>query len=58
MISNYGCRCLGPCRALQDLVVDVVKEELGLKAGMRKEETNDWVIRKTVGGPLRRVRRE
>ncbi|CAM9400201.1 unnamed protein product [Ectocarpus fasciculatus] len=37
-----------------DLVVDVVKEELGLKAGMGKEETNDWVIRKTVGGPLRR----
>ncbi|CAN0290446.1 unnamed protein product, partial [Ectocarpus fasciculatus] len=41
-----------------DLVVDVVKEELGLKAGMGKEEINDWVIRKTVGGPLRRVRRE
>ncbi|CAM9773130.1 unnamed protein product, partial [Ectocarpus sp. 8 AP-2014] len=38
----------------QDLVVDVIKEELGLKTGMRKEETNDWVIRKTVGGPLRR----
>ncbi|CAM9887483.1 unnamed protein product [Ectocarpus sp. 12 AP-2014] len=38
----------------QDLVVDVIKEELGLKTGMGKEETNDWVIRKTVGGPLRR----
>ncbi|CAN0302608.1 unnamed protein product, partial [Ectocarpus sp. 12 AP-2014] len=37
----------------QDLVVDVMKEELGLKTGMGKEETNDWVIRKTVGGPLR-----
>ncbi|CAM9355445.1 unnamed protein product, partial [Laminaria digitata] len=37
----------------QELVVDVVKEELGRKAGMGKEETNDWVIRKTVGGPLR-----
>ncbi|CBN77511.1 conserved unknown protein [Ectocarpus siliculosus] len=37
----------------QDLVVDVIKEELGLKTGMGKEETNDWVIRKTVGGPLR-----
>ncbi|CAM9301781.1 unnamed protein product [Ectocarpus sp. 13 AM-2016] len=38
----------------QDLVVDVIKEELGLKTGLGKEETNDWVIRKTVGGPLRR----
>eukprot|EP00903_Cladosiphon_okamuranus_P009871 g9377.t1 len=37
----------------QELVVDVVKEELGNKTGMGKEETNDWVIRKTVGGPLR-----
>ncbi|CAN0006150.1 unnamed protein product [Ascophyllum nodosum] len=37
----------------QELVIDVVKEELGKKAGMGKEETNDWVIRKTVGGPLR-----
>eukprot|EP00904_Undaria_pinnatifida_P008105 jgi/Undpi1/4424/HiC_scaffold_17.g07779.m1 len=37
----------------QELVVDVVKEELGRKAGMGEEETNDWVIRKTVGGPLR-----
>lgn len=33
--------------------MDVVKEELGKKTGMGKEETNDWVIRKTVGGPLR-----
>lgn len=38
---------------LQELVVDVIKEELGNKAGMGKQETNDWVIRKTVGGPLR-----
>lgn len=37
----------------QELVVDVIKEELGSKTGMGKEETNDWVIRKTVGGPLR-----
>ncbi|CAN0036373.1 unnamed protein product, partial [Pylaiella littoralis] len=37
----------------QELVVDVIKEELGIKAEMGKEEINDWVIRKTVGGPLR-----
>ncbi|CAM9783939.1 unnamed protein product [Scytosiphon promiscuus] len=37
----------------QALVIDVVKEEMGLKAGVGKEEINDWVIRKTVGGPLR-----
>lgn len=33
--------------------MDVIKEELGEKGGMGKEEVNDWVIRKTVGGPLR-----
>lgn len=45
--------CLVHCVPPQELVVDVIKEELGIKAGMGKEETNDWVIRKTVGGPLR-----
>lgn len=48
-----NARRLGPRPLSQELVVDVVKEELGKKAGMGKEETNDWVIRKTVGGPLR-----
>ena len=48
-----NARPLGPRPLSQELVVDVVKEELGKKAGMGKEETNDWVIRKTVGGPLR-----
>ena len=33
--------------------MDVVKEELARKSGMGREEVNDWVIRKTVGGPLR-----
>ncbi|CAN0175147.1 unnamed protein product, partial [Discosporangium mesarthrocarpum] len=37
----------------QELVVDVLKEELGRKTGMDPEETNEWVIKKTVGGPLR-----
>lgn len=41
----------------KELIVDVVKEELGKKADMGKEEMNDWVIRKTVGGPLRCGRR-
>lgn len=35
--------------------MDVVKEELGKRTGKGKEETNDWVIRRTVGGPLRYV---
>lgn len=42
-----------PTHSVQELVVDVLKEELGRAAGMAAEEVNDWVIRKTVGGPLR-----
>lgn len=48
-ICNDRTSVLSP----QELVVDVIKEELGNKTGMGQEVTNDWVIRKTVGGPLR-----
>lgn len=44
-------KCLRVCS--QELVIDVVKEELEKKTGMSMAEVNDWVIRKTVGGPLR-----
>jgi hypothetical protein len=37
----------------QELVNDVIKEELQRKADMSLQETNDLIIRKTLGGPKR-----